>query len=485
MPEAPCGKQCSKDAGGQVTIIPNRLHWAAVSRVPKDTAEVHYFSIDDELVYQPFFHDFGPLNLGMITRYCHLVHFKLADPNLAGKLVVHCCSQDPAKMANAACLVCAYQVVVLGILPATALEPFSRRQLKFMPFRDALCGTCAYALTITDCLEALQFSIKKGWFDWTRFNADSYEFFSMVENGDMNWIIPGKFLAFAGPSATPVDSDGYPSSMPEDYAEVFAQAGIGLTVRLNKPCYDRRRFTNLGMRHVDLYFQDGSCPSWNIISRFLHVTENERGAVAVHCKAGLGRTGTLIGLHSMKNHLFPARQFIAWNRICRPGSILGPQQQFLVDMQHDMFQAGLAARGLQHRELVPANCRDPAMESAGAMRAKNQSSAEQFEDVGQGERLVNAKRGSGGSEQLHQAEKPKADMKVPQGRSPGGKEGDCSLQVKAGADFPADCQHSEGSESETTTASHHGGAYDSESGDSFTLTTPAANPRKPAAVQCR
>ena len=29
-----------------------------------------------------------------------------------------------------------------------------------------------------------------------------------------------------------------------------------------------------------------------------------------------------------------------WNRICRPGSILGPQQQFLCDMQQDMWQAG-------------------------------------------------------------------------------------------------------------------------------------------------
>ena len=33
-----------------------------------------------------------------------------------------------------------------------------------------------------------------------------------------------------------------------------------------------------------------------------------------------------------------------WNRICRPGSILGPQQQFLCDMQQDMWQAGMGQR---------------------------------------------------------------------------------------------------------------------------------------------
>lgn len=44
----------------------------------------------------------------------------------------------------------------------------------------------------------------------------------------------------------------------------------------------------------------------------------------MHCKAGLGRTGTLIGLWAMKKFKFPAEYFIGWIRIARPGSILGP-----------------------------------------------------------------------------------------------------------------------------------------------------------------
>ena len=65
---------------------------------------------------------------------------------------------------------------------------------------------------------------------------------------------------------------------------------------------------------MDLYYEDGGNPSEAILQAFLQLCENERGAIAVHCKAGLGRTGTNIAAYMMKHYQYTAKETMAWCR---------------------------------------------------------------------------------------------------------------------------------------------------------------------------
>lgn len=149
----------------------------------------------------------------------------------------------------------------------------------------------------------------------------------------MNWIIPGKFMAFMGPSGRVRAPGDQFKTTPEDYIKPFEKFGVTHVVRLNKPQYEKERFTRHGVDHSDLFFVDGSTPPIELVYEFLDISKACEGALAVHCKAGLGRTGTLIGIYAMDVYDFPAEYFMGWIRLARPGSILGPQQQFMLTME--------------------------------------------------------------------------------------------------------------------------------------------------------
>ncbi|XP_028856235.1 dual specificity protein phosphatase CDC14AB isoform X5 [Denticeps clupeoides] len=348
---------------------PDRLYFATLRSKPKSTANTHYFCTDDELVYENFYADFGPLNLAMLYRYCCKLNKKLklascstfACPcmgmlqsfTLTRKRIVHYTSFDQRKRANAAVLVGAYAVIYLKKTPEEAYRALiSGSNASYLPFRDASFGNCTYNLTVLDCLHGIRKALQHGFFDFEAFDVNEYEHYERVENGDFNWVVPGKFLAFSGPHPKSKIENGYPLHAPEAYFPYFRKHHVTTVIRLNKKIYDGRRFTDAGFDHCDLFFVDGSTPSDAITQRFLHISESTDGAVAVHCKAGLGRTGTLIGCYLMKHYRFTAAEAIAWIRICRPGSIIGPQQHFLEEKQSSLWLQGDAQRSKQKHRMV-------------------------------------------------------------------------------------------------------------------------------------
>ncbi len=105
-----------------------------------------------------------------------------------------------------------------------------------------------------------------------------------VENGDLNWIVPNKFIAFCGPHSKSIVENGYALHSPETYFPYFRKNNVTTIIRLNKKLYDANRFLDNGFDHRDLFFIDGSTPSDAIMREFLEICENSKGAIAVHCK---------------------------------------------------------------------------------------------------------------------------------------------------------------------------------------------------------
>ena len=86
----------------KVEIIKDRLYWVSDSRTPRGEGLAFFFCIDEDLVYQPFFKDFGPLNLGNTYRFVTELEKLLTNKEYSTSKIIHYTSLDVAKRANMA-----------------------------------------------------------------------------------------------------------------------------------------------------------------------------------------------------------------------------------------------------------------------------------------------------------------------------------------------------------------------------------------------
>lgn len=109
-----------------------------------------YFSIDDELLYNRFYADFGPLHIGHLCRFSIFLHEILGDPHHADRGIVFWSKPDSRSRANAACLLATYMILLQNWAPHLALAPIAQAEPPFMPFRDAGYSQADFSISIQD-----------------------------------------------------------------------------------------------------------------------------------------------------------------------------------------------------------------------------------------------------------------------------------------------------------------------------------------------
>lgn len=318
-----------------IEFLKGKIYLGAYGSTPVDNDEYTYFTVQESLPYNNFNLDFGPLHLGDIYRFAVALHNILNDQANKSKAVVFYSSMDNCERTNAACILCCYMVLVQNWSPHQVLQPISQIDPPFMGFRDAGYSHSDFEITIQDIVYGVWRAKESKLLDIKNFNLEEYENYELVEEGDLN-ILGNDFIPFASPKQA---RPGAPLNSPfKKVLSFFQQKQVQLVVRLNSHLYDKNEFTKRNMKHIDMIFDDGTCPTMEFVQKFIgaaKTTISRGGKVAVHCKAGLGRTGCLIGAYLIYTYGFTANECIAYMRIIRPGMVVGPQQHWIYLHQND------------------------------------------------------------------------------------------------------------------------------------------------------
>jgi cell division cycle 14 len=92
----------------------------------------------------------------------------------------------------------------MGKTPEQAFQPFKEKAYEqiLVPFVDAgdeNFTAKGFEVSVLDCVRGLAAGWQLQWYNTITFDSKAYENLYSVNEGDLNWIIPSKIMAFSSP----------------------------------------------------------------------------------------------------------------------------------------------------------------------------------------------------------------------------------------------------------------------------------------------
>lgn len=276
------------------------------------TSKDYIFSSDYHEYNYQIYYEYGPINIYNIYQFADLLNEKLEHPKIKNRDIVYYIYNDNEELTNTVLLIGCYMIIKLNYNPSKVIFILSHLfGLHTNYYIDCITKHGGYRTSIIDCYRALYFSI-----NLNLINLTDYLYLAEEDGRDMN-IIGNKFIALSCPSIN------------KNNIKELHKQNIKKIIRLNGDVYDKSLVEPIEIH--DLYFKDMTAPSIKIIKKFMNIVNNTdiTELIAIHCKAGLGRTGVLICIWLIIKYNFTPQHVIAYIRMIRPGSILSYQGFFL------------------------------------------------------------------------------------------------------------------------------------------------------------
>jgi len=135
-----------------------------------------------------------------------------------------------------------------------------------------------------------------------------------------SWVVEGEVAGMAMPDGLPEDWSG------------LKNRGVGALVNMTDHDWEPEQFRESGLAYLQLPVPDFAPPSTAQVEEFLSFcTEQIKPGegIVVHCRAGMGRTGTMLACY-LVNGGMDSDAAIRFVRRLRPGSIETLSQEGVV-----------------------------------------------------------------------------------------------------------------------------------------------------------